>query len=58
MKTVKTIAGDFNSVRFKQLKRQYDTARVDKKSEFVFEGQRMLTKFAQYLIEYLDTQKL
>lgn len=38
-----------------QLRQAYGTAVADKQPDFVFEGQLFYTKYAMYLLQYLDS---
>lgn len=54
--TVDTICGIFDEDRYKHLKRLYEKAVEEKEEMFLFEGQFMVTGFAKYVLEYLDTK--
>jgi len=45
----------FDKQKLSDLKKQYDKAVADKKESFIFEGKELLTAYAKYLIEYLNT---
>jgi len=53
VRTVSTIAGDFDATRLKRLREAYAQAVKAKQSEFIFDGGKLLVDFARYLIEYL-----
>ena len=55
MGIVKTIAGYFDEARYDKLVKGYDIAVRYKWDQFLFDQQTMLTSFAKYLIEYLDS---
>jgi hypothetical protein len=46
----------FTRVKLNDLRGSYQKALHSGHDEFEFEGQRVLTAYAKYLIEYLDTQ--
>ena len=53
---VETIAGDFDEGRYKRLRIDYNTAVDRGDNVFEFDGDRLLTQFAKYLLEYLETK--
>ena len=53
-KMVKTIAGYFSENRYHKFKAAYEEAAMAKKEKFEFEGKPYLTRFASYLVEFLD----
>ena len=53
-KMVKTIAGDFSENRYRKFKAAYEEATRAEKEKFEFEGHPYLTRFASYLVEFLD----
>lgn len=55
-KAIKTIAGDFDLVRYKRLKIDYNTAVDRGDNMFVFDDQPILTQFGKYLLDFLSTQ--
>ena len=56
MKQITTIAGTFDHARYARLKTAYQDAQRDNLEQFTFEGNTLLTRFAHYLIQYLDSQ--
>lgn len=44
---------NFNKEKFELLKKRYLTACENSEETFVFDGEEYLTKFAQYVIQYL-----
>jgi len=40
------------------LKAKYENAIIEKKENFIFNGQEILTKYAKYLLEELQTRHL
>ena len=55
-KMVKTIAGYFSENRYRKFKACYEEAVGAGKERFEFEGHPYLTRFASYLVEFLDGQ--
>lgn len=55
-KVVKTIAGDFDIVRYKRLRIDYNTAVDRGDNMFEFDGEKFLTQFGKYLLDFLSTQ--
>lgn len=53
---VETIAGPFNLVRYKALKTLYEAAVKEQKSEFYVDNKPILTSFAKYLLEFLESR--
>ena len=53
-KMVKTIAGCFSENRYRKLKTAYEEATKAGKEKFEFEGHPYLTRFASYLVQFLD----
>ena len=53
-KMVKTSFGDFSENRYRKFKAAYEDATKAKKEKFEFEGHPYLTRFASYLVEFLD----
>jgi hypothetical protein len=51
---MKTI--NFNRPKLQRLKDAYDRAKATGRDQFNFEGNRILTAYAKYLIEYLEIQ--
>ena len=49
---MKTIT--FNKSKKTQLRKAYDLAVKENKKMFIFDGNELLTKYAKYLLEYLD----
>lgn len=49
----KTVTFDKQKKKF--LRELYNTAVKENKSVFIFDGYPLLTKYAKYLLEYLDT---
>lgn len=47
---------DINKESAKELRRLYAKAVKDGKDQFVFQDHPLLTTYAKYLIEYIDTQ--
>jgi len=41
---------------FENLKIQYNKARDEKRESFIFFGEEILTDYAKYLIQYLETK--
>jgi hypothetical protein len=46
----------FDKEKAKELQDCYDTAINQNKETFVFYGETLLTSYAKYLLEYLNTQ--
>jgi hypothetical protein len=46
----------FTPEKLKELKRDYNKALKNNSESFFFEEQEMLTAYAKYLIEYLDSK--
>lgn len=46
----------FTPALFRKLKHCYKKAVTEKKDMFVFDGREILTAYAKYLIEYLETK--
>jgi len=46
----------FDQETFKNLKQEYRKAVQDKKEIFVFQGHELLTEYAKYIIEYLNSK--
>lgn len=44
----------FTHARYESLKKAYNKAVADNADSFVWEGYEMVTKYAQYLIEFLQ----
>ena len=44
----------FNRQTTEQLRTAYNQACADDKEQFVFDGQRLVTQYAKYLLEYLE----
>lgn len=44
----------FTRVKREALRKAYQAASVASKADFRFEGQTFLTRYAKYLLEYLD----
>lgn len=44
----------WNKEMVKRLRKAYDTAVKDQKTEFIFDENQYLTTFAKYLLEYLE----
>ena len=55
-KMVKTIAGLFSENRYRKFKAAYKEAAKAEKETFEFEGKPYLTRFASYLVGFLDGQ--
>ena len=53
-KMVKTIAGYFSENRYRKFKAAYEEAVEAQKERFEFEGKPYLTRFASYVVEFLD----
>ena len=53
-KMVKTICGDFSENRYRKLKACYEEAVGAGQEKFEFEGHPYLTRFASYLVQFLD----
>jgi hypothetical protein len=53
-KMVKTIAGNFSENRYHKFKTAYEEATKAEKEKFEFEGKPYLTRFAAYLVGFLD----
>jgi hypothetical protein len=47
---------EFTYELYLQLKKEYGIAVKEQKQTFMFEGHLLLTDYAKYLIEYLDSQ--
>lgn len=58
VKTVQTKWGSWNGKQLGVLKRGYQAARRDSKREFTVHGQKVVTDFAKYLIEFLEGEGL
>lgn len=58
MTTAHTIAGDFTLGDRQALQKLYDKAVSNGTNQFLWKGQPILTDFAKYLLEYLNTQPL
>lgn len=56
--SVKTLWGPWNGRQLKLLKDGYEKAVAEGRTEFTVVGQKVLTAFARYLIEYLEGQGL
>ena len=48
----------FNITKVKKLEKAYNKALLDNKDQFVFENNVLLTAYAKYLIQYLETKGL
>lgn len=46
----------FTRKKLKALTRRYNEAVEKKEEQFVFEGSELLTAYAKYLIQYLESQ--
>lgn len=46
----------FDRKKLKELKRRYTIAMRDNQDIFVFEGKELVTGYAKYMIEYLETK--
>lgn len=46
---------EFDEDRMGRLQKAYDKALVEKKDVFIFEGHEFVTKYAKYVLEYLNT---
>ena len=47
---------DFNKEKVDKLRKEYNKARANNKTQFVFEGKDILVDYAKYLLEYLDSR--
>jgi len=47
---------EFDRVKAKQLRKKYEEALRNDDTSFWFEDQELLTAYAAYLLEYLDTR--
>lgn len=48
---------NLNETQYETLKRAYDRAMKEGQEQFEIQGQIVLTKFAKYLLEYLENQR-
>jgi len=55
LKVMKKETLEFDEDRKNRLQKAYDKALVEKKDMFVFEGHEFVTKYAKYVLEYLNT---
>lgn len=46
---------EFDEDRMGRLQKAYHKALVEKKDVFIFEGHEFVTKYAKYVLEYLNT---
>jgi hypothetical protein len=47
---------NFDKAKTERLRKAYKLAVKDQQEQFTFEGKEYLTKYAYYLLQYLDTQ--
>lgn len=47
---------EFNKEKFIDLKKEYKKAVENNKESFIFQNKEIVTGYAKYLIEYLETQ--
>lgn len=51
---VNTIAGEFDKARYDALCKALANAQMREAVNFTFQGQELLTEFAEYLVEFLE----
>lgn len=55
LKVMKKETIEFDEDRMGRLRKAYNKALVEKKDVFIFEGHEFVTKYAKYVLEYLNT---